>query len=123
MVLPLAGLAIVAGISPALPREWLASLSAPKAAPVVAPFRTPTPLPERTPDLASAPSARIAGTPEPLPAGGSCDPAYPTVCLPPAPPRLTCAATGERSFPALPPDPHGLDSDRDGLACEPVAGG
>jgi micrococcal nuclease len=47
-----------------------------------------------------------------------CDPAYPTICLPPAPPDLDCDGITERGFIALHPDPHRLDSDGDGIACE-----
>ena len=59
----------------------------------------------------------------PLVAGGSrpageCDPAYPTVCLPSPPPDLDCPQIPYNDFPALPPDPHRLDADKDGIACE-----
>ena len=47
-----------------------------------------------------------------------CDPAYPDVCLPIFPPDIDCSEIQERGFTALPPDPHGLDFDRDGVACE-----
>jgi micrococcal nuclease len=47
-----------------------------------------------------------------------CDPAYPTVCLPPAPPDLGCDDIPEREFIALHPDPHRLDDDGNGIACE-----
>ncbi len=47
-----------------------------------------------------------------------CDPAYPTLCLPPAPPDLDCGDIPEREFIALHPDPHRLDGDGNGIACE-----
>ena len=47
-----------------------------------------------------------------------CDPAYPTVCIPPAPPDLDCSDIEERDFIALHPDPHRLDGDGNGIACE-----
>ena len=48
-----------------------------------------------------------------------CDPSYPTVCLPPPPPDLDCPEVLPLlNFPALPADPHGLDADKDGIACE-----
>lgn len=54
-------------------------------------------------------------TPTPQPA---CDAAYPTLCLRPPPPDLDCTDIGARNFPVLPPDPHGLDGDHDGVGCE-----
>jgi hypothetical protein len=47
-----------------------------------------------------------------------CDPAYPDVCVPPFPPDVDCTDAPDGPFRALPADPHGLDFDRDGLACE-----
>jgi hypothetical protein len=47
-----------------------------------------------------------------------CDPAYPTVCIPPPPPDLDCADIPYRRFTVLPPDPHHFDGDRDGIGCE-----
>ena len=48
-----------------------------------------------------------------------CDPSYPTVCLPPPPPDLDCPEVLPLvNFPALPADPHHLDADKDGIACE-----
>jgi hypothetical protein len=52
-----------------------------------------------------------------------CDPAYPEerTCIPPGPPLAQpCAITNERNFTVLPPDPRGLDRDRDGIGCEPI---
>lgn len=51
-------------------------------------------------------------------AGGACDPAYPTVCIPPSPPDLDCADVPHRGFRVLPPDPHRFDGEGDGLGCE-----
>jgi micrococcal nuclease len=48
----------------------------------------------------------------------TCDVAYPDVCLPPPPPDLSCSDTPSRSFRALPADPHELDGNSDGVACE-----
>lgn len=51
--------------------------------------------------------------------GGVCDPSYPDVCIPPAPPDLNCGDITHRRFRVLPPDPHGFDgNDDDGLGCE-----
>jgi hypothetical protein len=49
----------------------------------------------------------------------NCDPSYPTVCIPPAPPDLDCGDISYRRFTVVPPDPHGFDgNDNDGLGCE-----
>ena len=49
----------------------------------------------------------------------NCDPSYPDVCIPPAPPDLDCGEISHRRFRVLPPDPHGFDgNDDDGLGCE-----
>jgi len=49
---------------------------------------------------------------------GSCDPAYPDVCIASPPPDLNCADIADRHFKVLPPDPHGFDRDGDGIGCE-----
>jgi len=58
---------------------------------------------------------------DPTPAAGmggeTCDPAYPDVCIPPAPPDLDCGDIGFREFRVLPPDPHNFDGDGDGVGC------
>ena len=72
--------------------------------------QTPTATPTRTPRPLPPPS-----TPAPR---GECDLAYPTVCIPPPPPVLQCRDVLHRDFRVLPPDPHGLDGDQDGIACE-----
>ena len=48
----------------------------------------------------------------------ACDPSYPDMCIPPPPPNLTCNDIGARNFEVVPPDPHGFDSDNDGIGCE-----
>jgi endonuclease YncB( thermonuclease family) len=61
-----------------------------------------------------------------LPGGGyvkSCEPSYPTVCIPLTPPDLDCADfLPLKSFPVkydVPnPDPHHLDGNHDGIACQ-----
>ena len=53
------------------------------------------------------------------PSRENCDAAYPTVCIPPPPPDLDCPEVLPLvNFQALPADPHGLDADKDGIACE-----
>ena len=48
---------------------------------------------------------------------GNCDPAYPTVCIPPPPPDLDCSDIPYRNFTVLPPDPHHFDGNGDGIGC------
>ncbi|MGI0021823.1 MAG: excalibur calcium-binding domain-containing protein [Nitrososphaeraceae archaeon] len=48
----------------------------------------------------------------------SCDPSYPTVCIPPYPPDLDCSEISAKKFKVLQPDPHGFDRDNDGIGCE-----
>lgn len=55
----------------------------------------------------------------PAPASGStCDPHYPTICVPPPPPDLNCGDIPFTDFAVLPGDPHGFDGDNDGTGCE-----
>lgn len=61
---------------------------------------------------ASAPAATSAS------GGGSCDPAYPDVCIAPPPPDLDCGDVPFRRFRVLAPDPHRFDGDHDGIGCE-----
>lgn len=51
-------------------------------------------------------------------ADANCDPSYPTVCIPPAPPDLDCGDITFRRFTVLPPDPHHFDGNHDGVGCE-----
>jgi micrococcal nuclease len=63
----------------------------------------------------------VAPPADAAPAGGergNCDPAYPTVCIPPYPPDLDCKDIPYRRFQVNPPDPHFFDGDYDGLGCE-----
>jgi len=49
--------------------------------------------------------------------GGSCDPSYPGVCIPPSPPDLDCKDVPYHDFRVLPPDPHHFDGNHDGRGC------
>ncbi|HEX8683620.1 MAG TPA: hypothetical protein VF707_14970 [Ardenticatenaceae bacterium] len=70
--------------------------------------------PPSNPPPANPPPAQ----PTQPPAQG-CDPSYPTLCLPPGPPdTVNCGDISARSFPVLPPDPHRLDQDGNGIGCE-----
>jgi len=63
-------------------------------------------------------TAMVTATATPVP-GGNCSPAYPTVCIPPAPPDLDCSDIPFRRFTVLAPDPHRFDgADNDGVGCE-----
>lgn len=50
--------------------------------------------------------------------GGGCDASYPDFCVPSPPPDLDCGEVSGSQFTVLPPDPHGFDSDGDGVGCE-----
>jgi hypothetical protein len=97
----------------AVPRETVPRAGyAAASRPALDPQRSITSLPTVTP------------SPMPAPARTGCDPAYPEerTCIPPGPPLAQpCAITDERNFTVLPPDPRGLDRDRDGIGCEPVS--
>jgi hypothetical protein len=61
---------------------------------------------------------------QPVRAQSNCDPAYPTVCIPPPPPDLDCGdpqvrGRGYTNFEVRDPDPHRFDGDNDGIGCEP----
>lgn len=61
------------------------------------------------------PDVVIPGTDQPA---TTCDPSYPTVCIPPPPPNLNCGSIPYQDFTVLEPDPHGFDRDNDGMGCE-----
>jgi len=48
----------------------------------------------------------------------SCDPSYPDVCIPPYPPDLDCDEIFYSNFRVVGNDPHGFDTDYDGIGCE-----
>jgi hypothetical protein len=50
--------------------------------------------------------------------GGSCDPSYPTVCIPSPPPDLDCGDISYTNFKVVGADPHHFDGDHDGTGCE-----
>jgi micrococcal nuclease len=47
----------------------------------------------------------------------ACDPSYPEVCIPPAPPDLDCGDIAARDIRVEGDDPHRLDGDGDGRGC------
>ncbi len=82
----------------------------------------PPPPPEPTPTPPPPPPPQPTPTPAPI---TNCDPSYPTVCIPIGAADYDCAG-GSGNGPnyiagpltVLPPDPHGLDRDGDGIGCE-----
>ena len=99
---------------------------APSMTPTVEPEPTPTPLPpEPTPTPRPPPPQPTPTEPPPPPPQANCDPSYPSVCIPVGSADYDCAG-GSGNGPnyiagpitVLPPDPHGLDSDGDGVGCE-----
>ncbi|MEU4607464.1 thermonuclease family protein [Kribbella sp. NPDC023972] len=64
---------------------------------------------------------RACPVPKPTPRpteSGNCDPSYPGVCIPPAPPDLDCPDIAYRDFRVVGPDPHGFDGNDDNVGCE-----
>ena len=92
-------------------RNMLAGCGQPAATPTTA-APTTTTAPPPPPTTAAVQPAAAA------PPSGSCDPSYPGVCIPPAPPDLDCDEVSYRDFHVLSPDPHGFDRDGDGVGCE-----
>jgi hypothetical protein len=68
-----------------------------------------------------SPSASTVSTSSAPPPRPVCDPSYPSVCIPPAPPDLDCGEISYHDFPVVGSDPHGFDADHDGIGCETSA--
>jgi hypothetical protein len=49
---------------------------------------------------------------------GGCHPSYPDFCIPPPPPDKDCGDVNGTNFTVKGTDPHGFDSDDDGVGCE-----
>jgi hypothetical protein len=82
---------------------------------------TPPPAPPAPPAPPKPVVTTTKTTPKPAPPPKprtNCDPAYPTVCIPPAPPDLDCPDIPYKRFTVLNPDPHRFDADHDGIGCE-----
>lgn len=94
-----------------------------EADPTNTPVATATRTPTRTPvPAATATPTRTTGpTLTPAPAG-SCHASYPDFCIPPPPPDLDCGDFQQKRFRVVhtvaDPDPHRLDGNKDGIACE-----
>ena len=91
-------------------RNMLTGCGQPATTTTTAAPTTTTPPPPPT-------TAAVQPVASPSPSG-SCDPSYPGVCIPPAPPDLDCGDISYRHFQVLAPDPHGFDGDHDGVGCE-----
>jgi hypothetical protein len=48
----------------------------------------------------------------------TCDPSYSGACVPPFPPDVNCPDVNGTNFQVNGTDPHRLDADNDGIACE-----
>ena len=80
-----------------------------------APLAQPEPDPEPEPDPPSEDGAGAGGDGG---GGEDCDPSYPGVCIPPAPPDLNCDDVDHTDFAVRGADPHQFDAEGDGVACE-----
>jgi len=109
--------------TPAQPAPTLTPVSTPTPRPTPTSTATPT----RPPTATHAPSpistpvptpeiVEMAGPMSPTPLV-ACDPSYPDFCIPPPPPDLNCDDVSDKNFKVLPPDPHNLDGDSDGIGC------
>lgn len=93
---------------PPSPRTTRPSTTVARPAPPPKPRPRPTaraPRPTRPPPISTRPAR--------------CDPSYPDVCIPPAPPDLDCKDIPHTDIKVLPPDPHRLDGGGEpGIGCE-----
>lgn len=96
-------LTVQAGYSPTSIPPTSAPLTFTPVAPRVA---TSLPIPSKT---------RVVVLPSATSQAANCNPAYPTLCLTH---EVNCPEIDVKNFPVLPPDPYGLDRDKDGIGCE-----
>lgn len=92
-------------------------------APTSAPTPTATSAPAPTATNASPTPVPPTNTPPPPPPPTpvpqpQCDPNYTGACVPPYPPDVNCPDIPVKNFRSIGSDPHGLDRDKDGIACE-----
>jgi hypothetical protein len=108
--------AVVASVLPKAEREQTtlsdsdSQLDGPTTPPAATPTTTTTAAPVAPPPATSTAATRP-----------TCDPSYPTVCIPPAPPDLDCGEISAHDFTVVGADPHGFDADHDGIGCESAA--
>lgn len=92
----------------------------PRPAPPVSPT-TSSPTTTLVPFVPSIPTTTgttTSGTTTTAPPPATCHPSYPDFCIPPPPPDKDCADFTQKNFRVLPPDPHRLDGNSDGVGCE-----
>ena len=95
---------------------------APKTTTTPGPADKSTPKPGSTAFATPVPSDFTA-PPETSATPQNCDRvSYPDICVPPAPPYLSCSDIPDRNFRVRAPDPHRFDADGNGIGCEQVAG-
>ena len=107
-----AGLAVVGAGTQMKPVEEIQATIVPAAPPVPRPAPTATLMPATAP--ASAPVVPAVGQQQ----AGSCDPSYPTLCIPIGISDLDCPDITARRFPVTGADPHRFDGDGNGIGCE-----
>jgi hypothetical protein len=124
-----------------------APLLPPVALPAPTPSPAPLPIVSPTPTPAPAPASQCADTidndgdgkidypadpgcssaadtdeTDPAPPSSNCSASYPAFCIAPPPPDKDCGDFSQKNFTVrwdVPdPDPHRLDGDKDGRACE-----
>ena len=66
---------------------------------------------QNNPTVTLHPSTIVPSTPD-------CDKSYPDFCIMPFPPDLNCGDIPASNFRVVDNDPHGLDTDNDGIGCE-----
>lgn len=66
----------------------------------------------------SSGSTQPTPKPTPRPSNPSCDPNYSGACIPVYPPDIDCGDISAKNFKSIGSDPHRLDRDNDGIACE-----
>jgi hypothetical protein len=103
---------LVAGLSGSIQPPPITPTIVFAASPTALPPAIQAPLPTNTP-VPIPPTPVLAATP------GSCEPSYPTICIPVGVTDLNCDDVPYDNFTVLPPDPHGFDgNDNDGIGCE-----
>lgn len=102
--------------------QWRYAGSNPTPAPTATATNTrvASPTPTNTPTNTPSPTPTRTSTSS----GPTCHPSYPDFCIPPPPPDLNCDdfSSSQKPFTVrhnvANPDPHGLDTDKDGVGCE-----
>jgi hypothetical protein len=91
------------------------------AAAVATTTTTTTPAEEPEPEPVvepEEPEEEVSDDDDSVDDGEDCDNSYPDECIPPPPPVLDCSDIDEDDFEVRGADPHGFDSNGDGVGCE-----